>query len=147
MWLVSHMNSLALLVLLKTFGFFMSHIFHAVSWMNRTEESCSWSVHVSHVLLCNRCYHLTPRAYAMVCNGSPPPLTTTSAAPITTASVHTEMWAPTAPLSFRKRICRMMEREHYLCARVARAGELSLALRMGAVVSWALAAEWAEATI
>lgn len=34
-----------------------------------------------------------------------------------------------------------MEREHYLCARVAGADELSLALRMGAAVSWVLAAE------
>lgn len=41
----------------------------------------------------------------------------------------------------------MMEREHYLRVRVAQADELSLALRMGAVVSRVLAAEWAEAAV
>lgn len=41
---ISHMNNLVLLVLLKTFGFFISHLFHAPSCMNRTEGSCSWSV-------------------------------------------------------------------------------------------------------
>lgn len=43
---ISHMNNLVLLVLLKTFGFFISHLFHAPRCMNRTEGSCSWSVHM-----------------------------------------------------------------------------------------------------
>lgn len=41
----------------------------------------------------------------------------------------------------------MMEREHYLCVRVARADVLSLALRIGAAVSRVLAAEWAEVAV